>query len=165
MIKKEADKILKCKGLIIEIQRMWNVKAKALPVIRGTIFGAGKSDMRIECFPGIRVDRLRRVVENRDLGHSDAVVIHVGTNDVRRPRNLDFIMGEVYDLVNTAKATFAASRLVLSGVLRSKGVNWRPVGALNGRVEWVARALRATFVGPNSWIRDEDFGRDGLHLN
>jgi predicted RNA-binding Zn-ribbon protein involved in translation (DUF1610 family) len=64
--------------------------------------GAGKSDMRIECFPGIRVDQLQRVVENRDLGHSDTVIIHVGTNDVKRPRNLDFIMGEVHDLVNTA---------------------------------------------------------------
>jgi hypothetical protein len=31
-------------------------------------------------------------------------------------------MGEVYDLVNTAKAKFPGSRLVLSGVLRSKGV-------------------------------------------
>jgi hypothetical protein len=49
--------------------------------------GAGKSDMRVECFPGIRVDQLRRVMENKDFGHSDAVVIHVGTNDIRRPKN------------------------------------------------------------------------------
>jgi len=121
--------------------------------------------MRIECFPGIRVGQLRRVMENRGLGHSDAVVIHVGTNDVRRPRNLDVIMGEVYDLVNTAKAKFPGSRLVFSGVLRSKGVKSRRVVTANDRVEWVARALVATFVDPNNWIRDEDFGRDGLHLN
>jgi hypothetical protein len=74
-------------------------------------------------------------------------------------------MGEVYDLVNKAKAKFPGSRLVLSGVLRSKGVNWRRVGAANDRVEWVATTLGATFVDPNSWIRDEDFGREGLHLN
>jgi len=67
--------------------------------------GAENSNMRVECFPGIRADQLRRVMENRDLGYSD-VVIHVGTNDVRRSRNLDYIMGEVYDLVNTAKAKF-----------------------------------------------------------
>jgi hypothetical protein len=46
--------------------------------------GAEKSNMRVECFPGIRADQLRRVMENRDLGCSDTVVIHVGTNDVRR---------------------------------------------------------------------------------
>jgi len=29
----------------------------------------------------------------------------------------------------------------------------------------VARNLGATFVDPNSWIREVDFGMDGLHLN
>ena len=33
MIKKEAEKILKCKDLTIDIQRMWNVKTKVVPVI------------------------------------------------------------------------------------------------------------------------------------
>jgi len=30
VIKKEAEKILKCKDFITEIQRMWNVKAKVI---------------------------------------------------------------------------------------------------------------------------------------
>jgi hypothetical protein len=113
----------------------------------------------------IRADQLRRVMENRNLGYSDTVVIHVGTNDVRRSRNLEYVMGEVYDLVNMAKAKFPGSRLVLSGVLRSRGVNWRRIRAADDRLEWVARNLGATFVDPNSWIRDVDFSRGGLHLN
>ena len=35
VIKKEADKILKYEDLTIEIQRMWNVKTKVIPVIIG----------------------------------------------------------------------------------------------------------------------------------
>ena len=35
VIKKEAGKILTYKDFIIEIQRMWNVKTKVIPVITG----------------------------------------------------------------------------------------------------------------------------------
>jgi len=43
VIKKEAEKILKYKDLTIEIQRMWNVKTKAIPVIGGATGTISKS--------------------------------------------------------------------------------------------------------------------------
>jgi hypothetical protein len=43
VIKKEAKKILKYKDLIIEIQRMWNVKTKVMPVIIGATGTISKS--------------------------------------------------------------------------------------------------------------------------
>jgi hypothetical protein len=36
MIKKDAEKILKCKDFVIEIHSTWNVKAKLIPVIIDT---------------------------------------------------------------------------------------------------------------------------------
>ena len=43
VIKKEAEKILKCKDLTIEIQCMWNVKTKVIPVIIGATKTISKS--------------------------------------------------------------------------------------------------------------------------
>jgi hypothetical protein len=45
VIKKEVDKILKCKGLITEIQRMWNVKTRALPVITGNVLKSFRKNL------------------------------------------------------------------------------------------------------------------------
>jgi lysophospholipase L1-like esterase len=127
--------------------------------------GTEHADMTVECFPGIITEQLHRLIEKRDLGSPETAIIHVGTNDLRTTRNLDFIMGEVYALASTAKKKLPNCRLVLSGMLRRGDVSWRRIGALNDRCDWVANALGLTFVDPNSWIEDGDFARDGLHLN
>jgi len=43
VIKKEAEKILKYEDLTAEVQRMWNVKTKVIPVITGATGTVSKS--------------------------------------------------------------------------------------------------------------------------
>jgi len=121
--------------------------------------------MKVECFPGIKTEQLHRVMERRELACAETLIIHVGTNGLRSSRNLDFIMGEVYELVSTAKKKLPKSKIVLSGVLRRRDVSWRRIGGLNDRLAWVADAMGLTFVDPNSWIEEWDIRGDGVHLN
>jgi len=53
VIKKEAENILKYKDLTIEIQRMWNVKTKVIPVITGATGTISKSFRKyVSSIPG-----------------------------------------------------------------------------------------------------------------
>jgi hypothetical protein len=113
---------------------------------------AEHADMKVECFSGIKTEQLHREMERMELDSAETLIIHVGTNDLRSARNLDLVLGEVYALVSTAKKKLPNCKLVLSGVLRCRDMSWRCIGALNGRLDWVANAVGLTFVDPNSWI-------------
>jgi hypothetical protein len=53
VIKKEAEKILKCKELKIEIQRKWNVKTRVIAVIIGATGTISKSFRKyVSSIPG-----------------------------------------------------------------------------------------------------------------
>ena len=58
--------------------------------------GAEHADVIVECIPGIKTEQLHGMIEKRDLGSPETVIIHVGTNDMRATRNLNFVMAEVY---------------------------------------------------------------------
>ena len=119
----------------------------------------------MSAFWALEQNGYKELLKKRDLGSPDSIVIHVGTNNLRRTGNLDYVMGDVYDLVNMAKSKFSASRVVLIGVLQRGDMSWRCIGAVNDRLEWVVNTLGVTFVYPNSWVDDWDFSRDGLHIN
>jgi hypothetical protein len=95
--------------------------------------GTEHTNMAVECFPWIRTDQLHIVVVKGDLRNPDTVVIHVGTNGLRRAVNLDYVMVEVYALVNMAQSKFSKSWLVLSGILWCRDVSWQHITALNDR--------------------------------
>jgi len=66
-------------------------------------YGAEHADMMVECFPRIETLELHRVIDKRYLRSKANIFIHVGTNNMRKTRNLDFAMGVVYAFVGTAK--------------------------------------------------------------
>jgi len=67
-IKKEAEKIKKYKDLTIEIQRMWNVKTKVIPVIIGATGTISKSFRKyVSNIPGNH--EVKGTTENSHIRH------------------------------------------------------------------------------------------------
>jgi hypothetical protein len=66
VIKKEAERLFKCKDLTIEIQCMWNVKTKVIPVIIGATGTISKSFRKyVSNIPGNH----EGTTENSHIGH------------------------------------------------------------------------------------------------
>lgn len=125
--------------------------------------GQHQPDLKVKCFPGIHTEQMKLVVEQQEEENPETVILHVGSNDLKG--NVDHIMGNMYDLATTVKRKFPAANIVISGVIRRRDINWRKVGRVNESFQWVAERLGLLFVDPNSWIGDNDLGRDGVHLN
>jgi len=61
VIKKEAKKILKYKDLTIEIQHMWNVRTKVIPIIIGATGTISKSFRKyVSIIPGKHEVKLQK---------------------------------------------------------------------------------------------------------
>jgi len=69
LIEKEAEKILKYKELTIEIQLMWNVKTKVIPIIIGVTGAISKSFRKyVSNLPGKHAVN-QGTTENSHTGH------------------------------------------------------------------------------------------------
>jgi len=94
-------------------------------------FVAEYADKMVEYFRVFKTEQRNRVIEKRILGIPDTLTIHMGKNDWRATRNLDFVVIEGYALVATAKRGLPNRRILQSGVLRRRDTARRLIGALN----------------------------------
>jgi hypothetical protein len=68
VIKKEAEKILKYKDVTVEVQRMWNVKGKVIPVIIGATGNISKS-FRKYLSNITRMHEIKKLQKTSHIGH------------------------------------------------------------------------------------------------
>ena len=125
----------------------------------------------VDCFPGVRTEGLERIIgrmkteEKTNGGNDEVVVIHVGTNDVKRARTSDHVVGWVWDMCTAARTAFSSAKIIISGILRRRDVPDRIINYINEGFDWVCKMKGMYFVDPNCWLKTIDRGRDGLHLN
>lgn len=121
----------------------------------------------VMCFPGIKTEELRHKVEQLDLQKQNpkVVAIHVGTNSVSKGVAAEEIMGDTLDLVDYIKTQIKDAKIVISGLLRRYDVSIRKTTRINSELDWLCQVRNCVMVDGNCWLKDNDFARDGVHLN
>ena len=121
----------------------------------------------VRCFPGINIAELKTKVENMDLRQKcpEVIVVHAGTNDIRKGVYAEEIMGDMMDLVGVIKSQVKDAKIVISGVLRRDDVTVQRTARINNELDWMCSVRNCLLVDGNSWLLNNDFARDGIHLN
>lgn len=122
-------------------------------------------DSIVYCHPGIRTKQLTKKVKWEVKETPKAVILHVGTNCLNSSPTPTDIMKDTEELIIATKRTFPEAKICISGILYRRDVDYRYIDAVNSCLDWICKDKDVIFVNGNSWVRDEDFGYDGLHLN
>jgi lysophospholipase L1-like esterase len=107
----------------------------------------------------------------------DAVLVHVGTNNIARDNSAQLLLGEMGNLLGAIRWERADIHIVVSGVvprLVDQAVTEQTVKSVNKLLSKVTRERNVIFIrsfspfccarestGLKTWL----FGRDGLHLS
>lgn len=57
------------------------------------------------------------------------------------------------------------AKIIISGLLRRCDINIRRIVRINSELDWLCSVRKCTMVDGNCWLSDNDFARDGIHLN
>jgi hypothetical protein len=120
----------------------------------------------VRCCPGIRIEELRQPVQKTDLKTvcPDVIVIHAGTNNIRRGLSATEIMGYTKDLVDCIRKQVPKTKIVISGILHRRNVSERFIRRINTELDWLCSVCDCLMVDGNCWIGNFDTARDGIHL-
>lgn len=116
--------------------------------------------------PGAKVQTIITEVERQPVNHNAKVVIvQIGGNDIAVDPSPDYIIGDIWYLVELLKLKFPTSRIVVNAIIRKKGVSINLIKRLNQGIHWMCQKLNISFADPNPFIKNNCFARDGVHLN
>jgi hypothetical protein len=119
-------------------------------------------------FPEIKAEYLSKKVEDlvqdKDIDLK-TIVLHVGTNNLKKASRPEDVMGEVYDLIRTTKRSFPKSGIIVNSIVYRKDVNADFIKMVNKNIRWACNALRVIFCDLSKWLDHLCIGKDGIHLN
>lgn len=122
-----------------------------------------------KCYPGIRTDHLKKVMERdemiAEMKDKKVVIVHTGTNSVRGWLKNGRTVIDTWEMLKEIKTKIPEAQIVLTSVIYRKDIGKNEIDLVNKQVEWVTSKFGCSFININAWIWEDCLGRDGLHLN
>jgi hypothetical protein len=120
-------------------------------------------------FPGIRTEQLGAKIEElaKDFttNSPEVIILHAGTNIIKKSFCADEVMGDVYDLIRSTQRCFPRTKIKVNSVTYRCYINNRYLLKVNENIKWACEALKVTYCAVYSSVNDHGIGCDGLHLN
>lgn len=125
-----------------------------------------RKDTEVKCISGLNIKSFSRLINELPVNVcAEKVVIHVGTNDVKRYKNPDYLIGDYYDSFKKLKNKFPNARIVISGIIKRKDCNYGYLKSINSDLKWLAECFGYSFCDSNTVISFYHIWRDRVHLN
>lgn len=136
-------------------------------LMRGTF--RGEPGVHVRFFPGVTSDALAKKILATKIPEDEVapkvVILHAGSNNLSRNKNIDNVLGDHWFLVETVKQKFPLARIIVSGVLHRKDVPVKAVVDLNKSLAWMCSCLEVAFTDLTAFFNPTHYTRDGIHLN
>lgn len=91
--------------------------------------------------------------------------IHVGTNDLKKLKSTDDVMGRIKNVISVAKTSFPKSTIVVDSLIKRKDLHPSLIKRSNSDIRWLCSDMQVVYLDVNKYIDNSCLGRDGLHLN
>lgn len=134
-------------------------------MVKHTTSHLPKDEYSVLCHPGIRINQLTDKVVGLQAHNAGALIIHVGTNDLKKSQDNKNVVTDFTNLIAKVKSQFPHLRICLSAVIHRRDIRFQRISALNESLKWLCETTGCEFIDANSQLCDYDLGKDGLHLN
>lgn len=123
---------------------------------------------RVHAFPGSTTESIGKKMAVTKLPPGKVgpkvVTLHVGGNNLSNGQDLDYALGDHWNLVDETKNTFPNAKIIVLGILFRRGIARQTVINFNKSLSWMCDCLDVTFIDASAYLNHSHYTNDGVHL-
>lgn len=135
-------------------------------LLKGTQKFIKENNVHVAMRSGATLLSIRNELEKAAVNDKlKTAILHIGGNDIKGASEPDYIIGDMWTLVELMKVKFPCASIVVNGIVQRSGISFKLIKEINGGLKWLSDVLKVSYADPNMFIKSFHLARDGVHLN